>query len=139
MDHKIPLEKKMALAQYIRAENHGNRVKIRQREKILYGTESQPPLFDKGKLLMMEQPYGSEQMEDGTFSMFSVSTFRYRMILAILLFAGFLLCDTGGDKIGKFTTNDIHKMIAADTFHLYDGDGNDTIDGLAALFGGDER
>ena len=55
------------------------------------------------------------------------------MILAILLFVGFLLCDTGGDKIGRYTTNDIHDMIVADTFHLYDGEGNDAIDGLAGL------
>ena len=41
MEHKVSLEKKMALAQYIREENHGNRMKIRQREHILYGTDTQ--------------------------------------------------------------------------------------------------
>ena len=50
MDHKVPLEKKMQLAQYIREENMGNRMKIRQRERILYGTDTQLPLFDKGRL-----------------------------------------------------------------------------------------
>ena len=65
--------------------------------------------------------------------LFSMSTFKYRMILAILLFVGFLICDTGGDKIGNYTTGDIHAMIMTDTFHLYDGEGNDTMDGLAAL------
>lgn len=134
MDHKVPLEKKMALAQYIREENHGNRMKIRQREHILYGTNTQPPLYDRGKLQMMEQQYGEAQADDALMPLVSSGTFRYRMILAILLFVGFLLCDTGGDKIGKYTTNDIHAMIAADTFHLYDGEGNETMDGLAALF-----
>lgn len=133
MDRKIPLEKKMALAQYIRAENHGNRMKIRQRENILYGTNTQPPLYDKGRLQAPEQPYENNAAENGTVPAFSVSTFKYRMILAILLFVGFLLCDTGGDKIGSYTTNDIHDMIMADTFHLYDGEGNDTMDGLASL------
>ena len=38
-NNQIPIEKKMELAQYIREENMGNRMKIRQREKILYGTE----------------------------------------------------------------------------------------------------
>lgn len=134
MDRKIPLEKKMALAQYIRAENHGNRMKIRQRENILYGTNTQPPLYDKGRLQdTAEQPYENSAVENGAVPTLSVSTFKYRMILAILLFVGFLLCDTGGDKIGSYTTNDIHDMIIADTFHLYDGEGNDTMDGLASL------
>lgn len=133
MDRKIPLEKKMALAQYIRVQNHGNRMKIRQRENILYGTNTQPPLYDMGKLQPGEQNYGNNMPEDGIVPMFSMGTFKYRMILAILLFVGFLLCDTGGDKIGRYTTGDIHEMIMADTFHLYDAEGNDTMDGLASL------
>lgn len=134
MDRKVSLEKKMALAQYIRAENHGNRMKIRQRENILYGTNTQPPLYDRGRLPSQEQQYENNQPENGLTPGFSMGTFKYRMILAILLFVGFLLCDTGGDKIGGYTTGDIHEMIMADTFHLYDGEGNDTMDGLAALF-----
>lgn len=133
MDHKVPLEKKMALARYIREENHGNRIKIRQRENILYGTDTQPPLYDRGKLPSGEQNYSEQTQEGGMVPIFSMGTFKYRMILAILLFVGFLLCDTDGDKIGKYTTNDIHNMIMADTFHLYDGEGNETIEGLAAL------
>lgn len=134
MDHKVPLEKKMALARYIREENYGNRIKIRQRENILYGTDTQPPLFDRGKLPSDRQNYGEQTQEGGsTVPVFSMGTFKYRMILAILLFVGFLLCDTGGDKIGIYTTNDIHNMIMADTFHLYDGEGNETMEGLAAL------
>lgn len=134
MDHKVPLEKKLALAQYIREENQGNRMKIRQREHILYGTDTQPPLYDRGKLTPGEPGYGNNTPEEGMVPVFSMGTFKYRMILAILLFVGFLLCDTGGDKIGRYTTGDIHEMIMADTFHLYDGDGNDTMEGLASLF-----
>ncbi|MCM1124439.1 MAG: hypothetical protein NC416_17825 [Eubacterium sp.] len=110
-------------------------MKIRQRENILYGTNTQPPLYDRGKLPSGEQGYGNNVPEDGVVPVFSMGTFKYRMILAILLFVGFLICDTGGDRIGRYTTGDIHEMIIADTFHLYDGDGNDTMDGLAALFG----
>lgn len=133
MEHKIPLEKKMALAQYIREENHGNRIKIRQREHILYGTDTQPPLYDRGKLVSGDYDYENRPTEDGIVPGFSMGTFKYRMILAILLFVGFLLCDTGDDKIGSYSTNDIHEMIMADTFHLYDGEGNSTMDGLASL------
>ena len=60
MDHKVPLEKKMQLAQYIREENMGNRMKIRQRERILYGTDTQLPLFDKGRLPSAASPYDND-------------------------------------------------------------------------------
>ena len=136
MDHRVPLEKKMQLAQYIRAENHGNRMKIRQRERILYGTDTQPPLFDKGWFPDAASPYEnnpSQPQQDEAMLVFPPSTFRYRMILAVLLFAGFLLCDTGDGRIGTYTTNEVHAMITADTFHLYDGDGNETMEGLASL------
>lgn len=133
MDRKISLEKKMALAQYIREENQGNRMKIRQREHILYGTDTQPPLFNKGRIPVQEGQYENRPPEVGYAPAFPEGTFKYRMILAILIFVGFLLCDTAGDKIGGYTTNDIHNMIVADTFHLYDGEGNDAMDGLAAL------
>ena len=131
MDRKVSLDKKLALAQYIRAENLGNRMKIRQREKILYGTDTQPPLYDTGRLSVFDQQ-DNPSAENRTALGVSLGTFKYRMILAILLFVGFLFCDTGGDKIGSYTTAEIHNMIMADTFHLY-GEGNDTMEGLAAL------
>lgn len=137
MDHKVPLEKKMQLAQYIREENLGNRMKIRQRERILYGTDTQLPLFDKNRMQQTASPYDNtprQPEQEGAVPLFSTSTFRYRMILAVLLFVGFLLCDTRDGRIGDLTTNEVHDMIVADTFHLYDGDGNETMEGLAALF-----
>ena len=131
MDRKVSLDKKLALAQYIRAENLGNRMKIRQREKLLYGTDTQPPLYNIGRLPSMDQTENPSS-ENGPALGFTFGTFKYRMILAILLFVAFLFCDTGGDKIGSYTTTEIHNMIMADTFHLY-GEGNDTMEGLAAL------
>ena len=132
MDSKVNINKKLALAQYIREENMGNRMKIRQREKILYGTDTQAPLYDTGRLQAGEPGEGFST-ENGAVPGFSSGTFKYRMIFAILLFVGFLLCDTGGDKIGKYTTTEIHNMITADTFHLYGAESNSTMDGLAAL------
>ncbi len=95
----IPMEKKIKLAQYIRAENMDNRMKIRQREKILYGTENTLPLWDKGESFRREEysllPDGYP--EDSPPN--STGTFRLRMAMAILLFIGFLLCDAGQYKV----------------------------------------
>ena len=131
MDRKVSLDKKLALAQYIREENLGNRMKIRQREKILYGTDTQPPLYDTGRLPAFDQQ-DNPSAENQTALGISLGTFKYRMILAILLFIGYLFCDTGGERIGSYTTTEIHNMIMADTFHLY-GESSDTMEGLAAL------
>lgn len=132
MERKVTLDKKLALAQYIREENHGNRLRIRQREKILYGTDTQPPLYDRsGRRQEAEYPENFAKEEREALGS-AAGTFKYRMILALLLFAGFLLCDTGSGRIGGYTTDEIHGMIMADTFHLYDA-GSDTMDGLAAL------
>lgn len=130
MERKTSLDKKMALAQYIREENHGNRLKIRQREKILYGTDSQPPLYDMGKIQQTGRQF-DPAAENGMVSGPPAGTFRYRMVLAILLFAGFLFCDTKGSTIAGYTTAQIHDMIMADSFNLYGG--GSASDGLAAL------
>lgn len=140
MEHRIPLDKKMELAQYIRAENMGNRMKVRQREKILYGTNPQPLFPEKGLLSgqNLQQPYGMDMAAQESGPALSMGSFKYRMILAVLLFVGFLVCDTSGAKLGKYSMSDVQEMIVADTFHLYEGDGGDTMDALASLldFGG---
>ncbi len=135
MEHRIPLDKKLELAQYIREENMGNRMKIRQREKILYGVDTQPPLYDKNALptQAMQQRYAPDGFEGEKIPQGFLGTFKYRMIIAVFLFAGFLVCDTNGGTIGSYTMNDLHDMIVADSFHLYEGDGIKPMEGFAAL------
>lgn len=135
MNQKNTLEKKMELARHIREENMGNRLKIRQRERILYGRDTQPPLYDRHALSGQDSPLaaGTENFpEPGGFA----GNFRYRMVLAMFLFVGFLVCDTNGSKIGSYSTGEVYDMILADTFHLYDdGDSPDQVmEELAGLF-----
>lgn len=128
---QVPVEKKMKLAQYIRAENMDNRMKIRQREKILYGTESMPPLFHKGEPLRM-----TEYMENGEGTETpepAVSTFRIRMAAAILLFIGFLLCDAGQYRLFGYSMNDIYGMISEDYFQIYDTEHPEELPQLSEL------
>lgn len=136
MSNKATLEKKMELARCIREENMGNRVKIRQREQILYGKSTQTPLYDKHTWPGQNDTlsYG-EAAENNQVSGAPMSGFKYRMVLAVLLFVGFLVCDTNGSKIGAYTTGDVYDMILADTFHLYDNtqDQNPVLEELAGL------
>ena len=118
---QVPTEKKLKLIQSIRAENMDNRMKIRQRENLLYGTNSMnnmPPLFSKGETMQMGEPYlGVENPEEMTPVN---STFKIRMAAAIILFVGFLLCDVGGYKILGYSMNDIYGLITEDYFQIYD-------------------
>ena len=132
-ERKVSRNKKLALARYIREENHGNRLKIRQREKILYGTDTQPPLYDRNGKRESEAYQETPEAEERGIAARPQGTFRYRMILAVFLFAGFLLCDTGSGSVGGYTTDEIQGMITEDTFHLYDGGENAVMDSLAGL------
>ncbi|MDE7248187.1 MAG: hypothetical protein K2N43_09910 [Lachnospiraceae bacterium] len=135
MEKKVTPERKTELARYIREENLGNRLKLRQRENILYGRDTQIPLFEKGRLMETDSlsgygvPGGETGIQDGT-----MGSFKYRMVLAVLLFVGFLLCDTRENTILSYSTDDVYHMIVADSFHLYDGGENAVMEELAELF-----
>lgn len=115
---QVPVEKKMRLVQSIRAENMDNRMKIRQREKFLYGTESMPPLWNRGEPMQVgaEYPDGGNPEEMTPMS----GTFKIRMAAAIILFVAFLLCDAGGYKILGYSMNDIYGLISEDYFQIYE-------------------
>lgn len=106
-NNRIPLEKKMELAQYIRNENLGNRMQIRQREKIIYGTERELPLIEY-----------TENSENKNVIQ-QEGSFKFRMVAAVLLFAAFLLCDAGNYKLFGYSMNDICSMISEDYFQMY--------------------
>lgn len=130
-EKKVTPEKRVELARYIREENMGNRVKLRQREHILYGRDLTMPVDEKGGFSVPalmgtqgEEPPGGSAM----------GSFKYRMTLAVLLFVGFLLCDTGKGSILSYSTNDVYEMIKADSLHLFDGGENIVMEELAELF-----
>ena len=134
MEKKATPEKRMELARYIREENMGNRLRLRHRENILYGKEFQTPLLDKGKLSEAELYAGYDRLPDETLQGSAVGSFKYRMVLSVLLFVGFLLCDTRDSKIFDYSTNDVYEMISADSLHLYDGGENAVMEELIEMF-----
>lgn len=134
-EKKVTPEKRMELARYIREENMGNRLKLRQREHILYGKESPLPLYDQGLPAGPEGLPGYGNAENGReIPGNATGGFKYRMTLAVLLFVGFLLCDTGKGSILSYSTNDVYEMIRADSLHLFDGGENAVMKELAELF-----
>lgn len=116
----ISTDQKLQLVQMIRAENQDNRLKMRSREKMLYGTElnhevDELPLYTKGyyngktgkELHTMDN---SKEKIDS----FSFSSFKLRLILAVFLFAGFLMLDAGYGNIPGITTTQLQEEINKD-------------------------
>lgn len=125
---QTPVDKKLKLAQYIRAENMDNRMKIRQRERILYGTKDNMPLvWNKNDSMRMDEimradydGMGMSGMREQELPNSGISTFRLRMAAAVILFIAFLLCDAGQYKVFGFSMNDVCGMISEDYFNIYE-------------------
>lgn len=136
---QVPVDKKLRMAQYIRAENMDNRMKIRQRERLLYGTENSPSLWGKGGAVHMEESMWTgmdpgDGMRAEAVPTAVSGTFRLRMAAAIILFIGFLLCDAGQYKIFGYSMNDVYGMISEDYFKIYDSVNTDELLQLTELF-----
>lgn len=95
MEH-ISSEKKMELIRTIREENERNKGKMRNRESILFG----------GASSYQQQPSESAQEFRPV-----KSSFRLRLLLAIALFAGYLVMDMGKLDISGVTAEIVHAGI----------------------------
>lgn len=107
----ISTDQKLQLAQMIRAENRDNRMKMKSREKMLYGTENkyepeELPLYSR-EVFALEN--NGESVEKPSFS-----SFKLRLALAVFLFAGFLILDAGGGNVAGITTKQLQEEINRD-------------------------
>ncbi|MCM1145105.1 MAG: hypothetical protein NC318_04580 [Blautia sp.] len=135
---QVPIDKKLRMAQYIREENLDNRMKIRQRERLLYGMDNSLPLWDKGNALHREEAFytGAEEgnMQGAEPEQPFSSTFKLRMAIAIALFIGFLLCDAGQYDVFGYSMNDVYGMISEDYFQINDSENEQNRIQLTELF-----
>lgn len=123
---KISTDQKLQLVQMIRAESQDNRMKMRSRERMLYGTDhkydyknypEELPLYTKGyynnsgvqekELYALEAQGGGVQRE-------IFSSFRLRLVLAVLLFTAFLVIDAGSGNIAGISTDKMREEINKD-------------------------
>lgn len=114
---KISTNQKLQLIRTIRAENQDNRLKMRNRERILYGIESKSgeelPIYSKDyyeggrELRALEE--GGVPIQGNTFS-----SFKLRLILAVVLFSIFLVADAGEGDIAGISTEYIREEINKD-------------------------
>ncbi len=95
------VEKKMQLTRFLREENAMNRMKVRNREDILYGGKKtqyngkeELPLVYDGYLENGEYGLSRPEQAAGT------STFGLRVMIAVLLFGAVVYLDKKGINLG---------------------------------------
>lgn len=97
----ITTEQKLQLVQQVRSRYNENQYDMSNRERVLYGKTSIP---------LQAAGYGEEPQSGEPY----VSSFKLRLLLALLLFGAVVFMDVRHIKIGAFTTEKLYGMIAAD-------------------------
>lgn len=117
----VSTEQKLQLIQMIRAENQDNRMKMRSREKMLYGTETkyepdELPLYAKGYVAVNTKNKELYAAENAAIAehVSSFSSFKLRLLLAVILFTAFLVLDAGNGTIAGITTRQLQEEINKD-------------------------
>ncbi len=95
----VSSEQKLELIQQIRSRYNEDRYDLRDRERILYGRESVRPWEEDGADPEQERPQ---------------STFRLRVLLAVLLFAAVVMIDSNKTSLWGLTAEKIYQILSAD-------------------------
>lgn len=107
MNH-ISTEQKMELVHQVRSKYNRDQYDLSNRERILYGRSTARPQNDYHESLSGYEPYGDPDQEA------PVSTFRLRLLLALIVGIGIILLDGYGIKLGGISTDQIFEAIAED-------------------------
>lgn len=95
----ISVEEKLQLVQQLRNRNHENKYSMHNRERILYGKSYSGVSEHSGAI--PEEPEAT-------------SSFQLRFLLAVLLFAAFIIMDLNDIKVAGITMEQIVQVISAD-------------------------
>ncbi len=100
----ITAEQKLRLLRQVRSRYNEDQYDLSNRERTLYGVTS------------VRKPDAAswEMDEAGAEAPGEVSSFRVRLLLALLLFLGFVIMDKNGIKAAGITTEQICQAISAD-------------------------
>jgi len=102
------MEQKLQLVQQVRSRYHENQYDMSNRERILYGKTSRNP--DLRYVSAYRDAY--EEPMEGTNG--TISFFKLRMFVALLLLAAVIIMDKNGFSVAGITTEQIFQAISAD-------------------------
>lgn len=99
----VTTEQKLRLIQQVRSRYHENQSDLSSRERILYG-----------KSFIRDAPDREKQEGTGDDSRPSLSSFKLRLVIALLLGAAVISMDRHNTKIAGITSEQIYQAISAD-------------------------
>lgn len=117
---EINTEKKLELVRSIRMNQQNNRAIMGRREQILYGISPSP--VSKGELYSLESTAltGAVPAETNQSFQNPLRSFKIRLIVAVVLFAGFIFADRTGQSFWGINSAKIHELITAENGSLFD-------------------
>lgn len=127
MQENRRLDKKMEIAQCIRRENQGNRIQLKECERILYG---ETPMLQTQSLCYEDMV---NNKMDTTYENKKMSGLRLRSTFAIILFAMGILFDKQDKSIGDYNMEKVRIMIARDAFGICENTDISDMERLASL------
>lgn len=98
----VTTEQRLRLVQQVRSRYHENQYDLSNRERILYG-----------KSFVRETPEDLQQGNPDT-DLKPISSFKLRLMIAILLGAAVISMDRNNAKIAGITSEQIYQAISAD-------------------------
>lgn len=101
------MDRRLRLVKQIRSRYNEDQHDLTNRELILYGKSSRSPESEEG-------------FQDGQLPPGQVSFFRFRMALAVLLFAAVIFMDSNGAELAGITAEEVFEAISADYEEVID-------------------
>lgn len=97
------MDKKLQLVQQVRSRYNENLYDMSNRERILYGKTTLPPETEYWNGV---RPAGADEIP--------VSSFKLRLLLALVLFCVVVFMDRSQTAIGGITSEKLYRVISAD-------------------------
>jgi hypothetical protein len=97
----ITLDQKLQLVHQVRSQYDRNQYDLQNRERILYGKEA-------------AYPHDMEFGEDGEMASLRISTFKLRLLVAVVLLFGIVILDQNGIAIFGVSAQEILRYINED-------------------------
>ena len=98
----VTTEQRLRLIQQVRSRYHENQYDLSNRERILYGKSFPRESFD------------STEQDGADADLKPFSTFKIRLVIAVLLGAAVISMDRNNIKIAGITSEQIYQAISAD-------------------------
>ncbi len=115
---QIDTNKKLELIRDIRMSHQNNRAVMGRREQIIYGKPR--PLISRGELYSLETTAVDEGVPVAADDAgHTLRSFKIRMLIAVILFAGFFFLDRTGQSVVGISSGQISEAVSSESRDIF--------------------